>query len=331
MLEAVGKKAFMFRKLVKDIGRDADIYQLARDVESKQLNDYYFLMNEQELLNGHSQNFFFDDKGIPIIPSYIDVKDRKMIYYPISIGQYGLAIYHMFLQSRTNLDRRRFLNIADWFYNNRVEEAERGTFWLTDVAKPEFRIHDPWPSAFAQSRAMSVLLRAYQLTKAEHYLTAVKNSLDIFKIPADRGGVTTFTDYGPFYEEYPAPFPTMVLDGFFFSMCGLHEYMRAVDDSKPAIELFESGIESVKKWLPEYDLGFWIRYNYCRQPFYPDPDPATIGYLRLVITQLRLFYRLTGESLFNTYANKWRGYDKLSNILKMYRLKYKALKQMDRI
>ena len=40
------KSIFMLKKLIKDIGRDADIYQLASDVHSKQLGHYYFLMDE---------------------------------------------------------------------------------------------------------------------------------------------------------------------------------------------------------------------------------------------------------------------------------------------
>ena len=321
----------MSKKLIKDIRRDKDIYQLSADLHNPELGTYYFLMDEQELLQGHSQNYHFDKEGIPVIPSYIDVEDKNLIYYPISIGQYGLAIFHTFLATDSTEDRNRFLKIVDWFYDNRLSDPRLGDYWLTDVPKPEFRISKPWPSAFSQSRAISILLRGYQMTEDKKYLQAATNALKIFEVPAKEGGVTTFTEFGPFYEEYPTDFPTMILDGVFFSLCGLYDYVRVNPENELAKQLFDNGLECVKQLLPSYDLGFWIRYNYCRESFYPDVDPATIGYLRLVITQLRLYYKLTRDSTFQFYAKKWRDYDHVINILRMYRLKYKALKKLNRI
>jgi heparosan-N-sulfate-glucuronate 5-epimerase len=325
----ISKIYFMSQKFIKDIKRDKDIYQLSDDLKSENLGEYYFLMDEQELLAGHSQNYHFDADGIPIIPSYIDVDDDKMIYYPISIGQYGLAIFHTWLRTRDDADNVRFLKIVDWFYENRVEDA-KGVYWLSDVPKPEYRINEPWPSAFSQSRGLSILLRGWQITGESKYRLAAEAALKIFDIPAANGGVLTQTDLGPFYEEYPTVFPTMVLDGFFFSLCGLYDAARALQSTK-ARDLFDAGIESIKKWLPRYDLGHWMRYNYCREKFYPDPDPATIGYLRLVITQLRLFSKVTGDAELESWAEHYEKYDRLPNIMKMYVQKYKALKKLNRL
>jgi len=330
MPNKIEKMIFMSKKLVKDIQRNKDIYQLATHVHSSDLREYYFLIDEQELLQGHSQNYHFDDDGIPVIPSYIDVEGDNLIYYPISIGQYGLAIFHTWLKSGAEADKKRFLKIVDWFYDNRILD-EKGVYWLTDVPKPEYRMTDAWPSAFSQSRGLSILLRGWQMTGDEKYLHAAEQALTIFEIDAAKGGITSFTDLGPFYEEYPTVFPTMVLDGFFFSLCGLYDYIRAVKDNRKARELFEAGIKTIIKWLPRYDMGFWIRYNYCTEDFYPDIDPATIGYLRLVINQLNVFFKITGKPTLKHYADKWQNYDKLINILKMYRLKYKALKKMNRL
>ena len=319
----------MSRKLVKDLKRDKTIYRLSDDLHSAKLGEYYFLIDEQELLAGHSQNYFFDEKGIPVIPSYIDVEDDRLIYYPISIGQFGLAIFHTWLKTQDDVDKQRFLNIVDWFYNNRKQD-EMGVYWLTDVPKPEYKMFKPWPSAFTQSRGLSILLRGWQMTGDTKYREAAEKALKIFDIPAHNGGVTTLTDLGPFYEEYPTTFPTMVLDGFFFSLCGLYDAMRALDSEK-AKSLFDVGISTAKKWLPRYDLGYWMRYNYCREDFYPDPDPATIGYLRLVITQLHMFSQLTGDGELSQWAEHFEKYDRLPNILKMYRTKYKALKKLNRL
>ena len=319
----------MSRKLIKDIKRDKNIYKLTDDLHSEQLGEYYFLMDEQELLAGHSQNYFFDDEGIPVIPSYIDVDDDRLIYYPISIGQYGLAIFHTWLKTKSDDDKTRFLKIVDWFYDNGTKD-DKGVYWLTDVPKPEYRITRPWPSAFSQSRGLSILLRGWQMTGDEKYRSAADGALTIFDIDTQNGGVTSRTDLGPFYEEYPTVFPTMVLDGFFFSLCGLYDAARALQSEK-ARSLFETGIETIKKWLPRYDLGYWMRYNYCREDFYPDPDPATIGYLRLVITQLKMFSALTGDTTLRDWAEHFEKYDRLPNILKMYGVKYKALKKMNRL
>lgn len=323
------KVYFMFRKLLKDLRRDKKIYHLADDLHREQLGEYYFLMDEQALRAGHSQNYHFDERGIPIIPSYIDVPEPRMVYYPISIGQYGLAIFHTWLKTQREEDRRRFLNIVEWFFENRIED-DKGIYWLTDVPKPEYRMTQPWPSAFSQSRGLSILLRGWQMTGRTELRDAALGSLAIFDIAAAKGGVTTFTEDGPFYEEYPTRFPTMVLDGFFFSLCGLYDAWRALGDPK-AKALFDAGVRTAKAWLPRYDLGFWMRYNFCREPFYPDPDPATIGYLRLVITQLELFHRLTGDDEFRHWAAHYRRYDRFKNVLRMYHAKYRALKQLNRL
>ncbi len=325
------KYFFMARKFWKDIRRGKDIYHLSEDLHSSTLGEYYFLIDEEELRRGHSQDFHFDQEGIPIIPTYIDVEERKLIYYPISIGQYGLAIFHTYLRTRSEEDKTRFLKIVDWFYRNRISDPEKGDYWLTEVPKPEYRIFQPWPSAFAQSRAISMLLRGYQLTGREEYLHSAEEALKIFRLPAKEGGVTTFTEHGPFYEEYPAPYPTMVLDGMFFSLCGLYDFVRVKGRDTLAYQLFREGVETLKQLLPEYDLGYWIRYNLCREPFYPEVDPATIGYLRLVVNQLNLFYRLTGEETFRNFAEKWAKYDRLLNIWRMYYVKFRALRKLNRL
>ncbi len=328
----IEKAVFMLRKFWKDVHRREVIYQLADDLHSQELREYYFVMDEEKLRAGVSQNFHFDEEGIPMIPTYIDIEERKLIYYPISIGQFGLAIFHTYLRTGSKADRERFLKIVDWFYQHRTSKKRRGDFWLTDVPKPEFKIFQPWPSAFAQSRGISILLRGYQLTGEKKYLDSATNALRIFKISAADGGVTTFTRYGPFYEEYPAPFPTMVLDGGLFALFGLFDYIRAVPDNPAALRLFDDAVEALKAILPQYDLGYWIRYNLCEEPFYPKLDPATIMYFRLVNAQLRLLHRMTGQDFLLEIADKWREYDhRAVNFLRMYWAKYRALKKLNRL
>lgn len=83
--------------------------------------------------------------------------------------------------------------------------------------------------------------------------------------------------------------------------------------------------------LPLFDMGFWPRFNRCDLPSYPQDDPCTIGYLRLVRQQLLILYRITGKEELHLFSEKFHHYDRISNILKMYRHKFTALKKLNRL
>jgi hypothetical protein len=125
--------------------------------------------------------------------------------------------------------------------------------------------------------------------------------------------------------------PTLVLNGMIFSLCGVYDFVRVFPNNKLAKKIFDDGINTLKNILPEYDLNYWSKYNLCEANFYPKIDPATVGYQRLHITQLKMLYKLTGEKIFNNYAQMFKKQINIFNILKMYIIKYKALKKLNRI
>ncbi len=69
----------------------------------------------------------------------------------------------------------------------------------------------------------------------------------------------------------------------------------------------------------------------CRRLGYREDDPCTIGYLRLVRQQLLILYRITGKEELRLFSEKFHHYDRISNILKMYRHKFTALKKLNRL
>jgi len=329
------KYIFMFNKFRKDISTPKQRYALADDMHSQELGLYYFVFSEERVSSGADQALInkFDEKGIPINKTYIDVTDKEYVYFPISIGQLGLAVFHTYLDTKDNKDKRRFLNFADWFVdeNNFVEDPQRGVRWMTDVSLPQYKNPGPWQSAFSQSRGISVLLRAYQLTQHDRYREIAEKALIPFKIPFKDGGVTAFTDWGPFYEEYTSSVPILVLNGMIFSLCGIYDFVRVFPDHEPAKYIFNEGIKTLTKILPEYDINFWSKYNLCHAEWYPEIDPATIAYQRLHVTQLNALYKMTGEEIFKQYAERFNKQDTFINYLKMYQLKFKALKKIGRL
>ena len=330
------KKLFMLRKLITDLKQGSIPFKPNEDNKSEKLGYYYFRFEEDfKRLNRLITNL--DQDGIPLNTTYIDVAAKKLHYYPISIGQFGLALFHSYLNTNSADKLAHFLRIADWFVKNAQHDNRLGAYWLTDVPKPEYRIEKPWKSAFAQSRAISILLRAWQLTGKENYFELAAKALIPFQYDIREGGVTANLYEGhPFYEEYVAAEPTMVLDGHIFSLWGLYDFVRATqrqptEASELARQLFQDGVESLIYWLPQFDLGYWVRFNLCKMAHYPSTDPCTAGYLRLVVEQLKILADITGEKEFSTLAAKFKDYNCIQNILRMYRAKYRTLKQLNRI
>lgn len=330
---AVKKYIFMLKKFQGDLRRPKKAFALSKDLHSQELADYYFLFKEQRIAAGADQALIskFDENGIPINKTYIDVEDKDYVYFPISIGQMGLSVFHTYLESKSEKDKQRFLKFADWFMQNADHDEKLGLRWLTDVSLPAYKNPGPWQSAFSQARGISILLRAYQLTQNKDYSIAAKNALKSFLIPVNEGGVTSFTDFGPFYEEYTANTPTLVLNGMIFSLCGVYDLVRVFPDYKEARKVFDDGITCLEKILPEFDMGFWSKYDLCSAEWYPKLNPATIGYQRLHATQLELLYEMTHKDIFKDYAIKFRKQDSIINAIRMYRIKFAALKRIGRL
>ncbi|MBN1637649.1 MAG: hypothetical protein JW866_01690 [Ignavibacteriales bacterium] len=331
--KAIGNKyLFFIFRILRDVLKPIK-WKISKDLHSQKLGEYYFLFTEEAVRNqkGGQKSITFDEDGIPMNLTYIDVKDKDKVYFPITIGQVGLAVFHTYLKTKSEVDKNRFMRFVNWFDDNKLYDNKLGLRWLTDVALPQYKNPGPWQSGFAQGRAISILLRGYQLTNEKKYLELAEQALISFSIPVNEGGVTSFTEWGPFYEEYTSSIPTLVLNGMIFAICGVYDFVRVFPDNKLARKIFDDGINTLEKILPQYDLGYWSSYNLCKAEWYPSVDPATIAYQKLHIIQLNLMFALTQEKIFKECADKFKKQIKIKNIIKMYKKKYSALKKMGRL
>ena len=328
------KWAFMWGKLIQDWKHKHPGVPEKAEIKSSRLGPYYLLF-EDDFKKLNKLLVSFDKAGIPLSESYIDVQENGLHYYPISIGQYGLGVFNSYHQTGDQGKKARFLKIADWFVNTQTVEPGKGCHWLTDVPKPEYGISKPWKSAFTQSRAISILLRAWQMTHEERYYKPAAGALIPFTLSAGEGGVAVDREWSAtFYEEYVAEYPTRVLDGHLFALLGLFDGVRALKpgpEQSLARQLFDEGVQGLIKQLPLFDLGNWVLFNRCDVPGYPNPDLCTRNYMILVIKLLKIIHMLTDDLVLLDYHHKFSGYLKLPNILRMYRMKYKTLKSLNRI
>lgn len=199
----------------------------------------------------------FDEDGIPMR----DYEEFGVQYQPVGIAHYALGNWDLFLSTHDAKYKMEFLKRADWFCDHLVVKGDFG-IWEYRFDYPRFHLKAPWPSAMSQGEGISVLTRAYQLTKKERYLKCAKMALASFRVPLEEGGVR-YRDKEGFiwYEEYPSSVkPPHVLNGFIFALFGLYGFYE-LTGSGEAHALFNDGIDTLKANLGKWDLGTWSRYD----------------------------------------------------------------------
>lgn len=243
-----------------------------------------------------------DDNGIPLF----SFRKEEYFYHPIVICQYALGIYEQLYKSnyKNEMLGKMFLNQAEWLLRNKTL-LEIGTVWSMNFDIDEYGLYKPWYSVLTQGEAVSVLTRAFLLTKKNEFLQSAEDAIKMFDTPVSEGGLMNYFNGNLVFEEYPSTKRTVaVLNGFIFSLFGLYDLIL-LNNSPRASELFYKGILSLKKLLPFYDTGYWCRYYLFD---YPKEYVASFTYMSIVFEQLSSLYYLTGEQIFLEYSKKWKEY-----------------------
>jgi hypothetical protein len=302
-LAALRRLPFFAGKFLRDVTNPLRYASNTEDVHAARLGQYYLVFDEEELKR--SFEFHFDAQGVPVIPTQVDVEPRRLHYYPITIGQYALAIFHTWLRSGREQDQGRFLRVADWFVENQAPDG----CWSAHTDVPAYRLRAPWPSAMAQGRGLSVLMRAWQCTSKEKYIQSARRALDAFSVPIERGGITGACDGRVTYEEYPAQPAPHVLNGMLFALFGIWDLLRAHPHDMRAAAIFEDGVATVEALLPRYDTGWWSLYDLYHLEVGGPRNPCTAHYHDIHIKQLRVMHAITGGDAFEAFARRWAAYE----------------------
>ena len=274
-----------------------DPAQLNTRATSNALGEYYMNFDEK------ARYALTDSHGIPML-NYRGLIGLQ--YNPIAIAQWGLGNFNLFRRESDAAARGRFLLAGDWLCEN-LEPNAYGVFVWNHNFDWEYRntLRAPWYSGLAQGQGISLLLRAHCETNESKYLEAAQRAFQSFLAPTTEGGVTvTDPDGNLWFEEYLVSPPTHILNGFIWASWGVYDYFLATGSAK-AQALFRRSIQTLKANLHRYDLGFWSLYEQSGTRL---PMIASPFYHRLHITQLKIMHRLTGESIFAEFADRWQKY-----------------------
>ncbi|HEY4053589.1 MAG TPA: D-glucuronyl C5-epimerase family protein [Terriglobales bacterium] len=264
---------------------------------SNVLCDYYMNFDEK------ARYAMTDGNGIPQL-NYRGAIGLQ--YNPIAIAQWGLGNFNLFCRNDNAAAHNNFIKASDWLCENLSPNKNGVAVWSHNFDW-EYRstLRAPWYSGLAQGQGISLLVRAYTATNDDRYLECAERAFKSFLTRTDRGGVTfTDTDGNFWFEEYLVSPPTHILNGFIWAAWGVHDYFLATG-SLQAKSLFEAAVKTLIANLTYYDLGFWSLYEQSGTRL---PMIASPFYHRLHITQLQVMQRLSGETIFGDYADRWHAY-----------------------
>ena len=202
----------------------------------------------------HSDRLFFDAmqfdaQGIPVHRT----RTFGPTYNPAYVSWYGLVSLERNLLGLDPAGRATCLRQVEWLVSHAERWERAGVVWPLNEKLIEGHcvLDPPWISAMVQGLAISLLIRGYRMTQQPELLALCLAATKVFELDVREGGVRTWEDGHPLYEEYPGyPLPR-VLDGFLFSLLGLYDLSAETGDGR-ATELFRNGVDGLK-----HMLGFW--------------------------------------------------------------------------
>ena len=222
--------------------------------------------------------------------SYVDTGEE--IYFSIEIFQYGLGAYDLYLLSdkKETMMLQKAIACADWAIDNQMEDGA----WVTFAYEtPEY----PY-SAMAQGEAISLLLRVFQETNEDKYLDSAKKAKEFMLLSFEEGGPTKYEDNDVYLYECPKD--PLILNGWIFSLWGLMDYCKMIEDSA-ANDVLNGTLATLERRLPDFNLRYWSMYEDRKRissPFYH----------KLHIAQLNVMYDLTGKEVYKRFADLWQKY-----------------------
>ncbi len=262
-----------------------------------------YAIDLNECLGQTFSEYEFDENGNPLTQFF---RQPTWKHNPVTVCQYGLYLFNRYLKNQSSEDKEKFLAQADWLVRHSQAGVDDSAVWVYQFDLPYYRLVSPWISGMAQGQALSVLLRAHQLTKKDQFLNLAQRAWKCFSFSAAQGGVCSrFPDGKIVIEEYPSAFQTTaVLNGFIFAIFGVYDYARYTE-AAAARRFFDELVASLKQNLFRYDSGYWSYYDLA------EPLRLTSKvYHQLHICQLKKMYQLTNEEKFRIYFERWEKYSR---------------------
>lgn len=124
----------------------------------------------------------------------------------------------------------------------------------------KYDLEPGWISGMAQGHIIEALVAVYEITNDESYLKTAESFANAFYVPVENGGVTVWTDHGPWFEEYAqaGKEPSYALNGHVFAVEGLYRLAHYSPEYK---RLVYQAVEATEGIIDQFNIGWWSRYD----------------------------------------------------------------------
>lgn len=262
--------------------------------EYSTLNDYYIDFTAKLSYRGP-----YDAMGVPLLNYLGDIGPQ---YNPCAVAQWGLGAFQAWMRNGDPKALNCFEIAALWL----AENQENDGTWLYRFPLHMYGVAHPWISGLAQSQASSLLYRHAKFSGTEHSLRAADAGIEAMVRSIDDRG--TLREWGQYcvIEEVVSDRPSVILDGFMFSIFGLldHAYMHSASRHE---QVLKDCVGSLVALLPEFDLGYWSRADiYSENP----KMPASPFYHHLHVIQLSVLSKVFPQPELSRYCAQWKRYER---------------------
>ena len=292
----------MLKTIFNYCARSLDYPVGANPKDSYLKGNHYFLDLSQVFERFPFNHLIFDEYGIARY-DYGRVRQPNMSlglqYNSTYICWWALSRLEIYLKTADEQAKEGFLKHVNWLQSNQQKLKGCSVWPFRFNYLPELHwLRSPWISGMDQGLIISVLVRAFKLTKDNRFLDTAKSAGLFFAVPLEQGGFRTeFAKNDHYYEMYPVKPLSKVLDGFVFSLMGLFDLLSVWKDSR--IEgLYQEGLSTLRKHVDFWDFrGYWSRFG----TYYLSPP----WYHKINYAWMRVLSDITQDAYFGKVADHW--------------------------
>ncbi len=278
------------KKLAVYFSRRSDYWELQKKSSNRYPISFYPLVFGPRIDQGHYE--FFDEDGFPLFHS----KEGNLVRFITGLCSYVFAVWEKHLEGNEDVDETIIIRIADYLIES-TEECN-GVKMIKDYPD-DSRQGLGLSCAMNQGEAISVLVRAFSISRQSKYLEHALDLLKAFEKPYGTDGVSEIlSDKSLWYLEGGRK----ILNGHNYALIGIYELTK-VTDSPLASELFQKGLNGLKERVEKFDLGFWSKY-WLNKPTYV----ASAMYHNLHICQLEYLESFFHDKTIEREIRKFKKY-----------------------